>query len=182
MYQTNCYVSLQVIFEWFLGQCIPHRYGHHCALLRELRAVRSLSCDYAALLSSCPGVRHQTVVIDIHYSETFGLKIFYKFSLEHTGGTLQGLYYASWTFPGQLTEIVNLWLLMLRNCKFQKSFELYLFIFQRPNVSPKYWNIQLSISTCAHMTSVPTKYFSDKDQLFQWQNIFFKHHCALFVL
>ena len=57
--------------------------------------MRSLSSDYAALLSSCPGVRHQTVLIDIHYSETFGLKIFYKFLLEHMGGTLQGSYYAT---------------------------------------------------------------------------------------
>ena len=33
--------------------------------------MRSLSSDYAALLSSCPGVRHQTVIIDIHYSQGF---------------------------------------------------------------------------------------------------------------
>ena len=45
--------------------------------------MRSLSNDYAALLFACPGVRYQTVFIDIHYSETFGLKIYYKFSLEH---------------------------------------------------------------------------------------------------
>ena len=25
MYQTNCYVSLQVIFEWFLGQAAFHK-------------------------------------------------------------------------------------------------------------------------------------------------------------
>ena len=53
--------------------------------------MHSLLSDYATLLSSCPGVRHQTVVIDIHYSETFGLKIFYKFALEHMGGTLRNL-------------------------------------------------------------------------------------------
>ena len=57
--------------------------------------MRSLSSDYATLMSSCPGVRHQTVVIDIHYSEIFGLKIFYMFSLEPMGGTLQGSYYAT---------------------------------------------------------------------------------------
>ena len=45
--------------------------------------MRSLSNDYAALVSACPGVRYQTVFIDIHSSETFGLKIYYMFSLEH---------------------------------------------------------------------------------------------------
>ena len=44
--------------------------------------MRSLSNDYTAVLSACPGVRYQTVFIDIHYSKTFGLKIYYKFSLE----------------------------------------------------------------------------------------------------
>ena len=58
--------------------------ARHCAALRGVRTVRSLSNDYAALLSACPGVRYQTVFIDIHYSETFGLKIYYKFSLEYT--------------------------------------------------------------------------------------------------
>ena len=45
--------------------------------------MRSLLNDYAALRSTCPGVRYQTVFIDIHCSETFGLKIYYTFSLEH---------------------------------------------------------------------------------------------------
>ena len=45
--------------------------------------MRSLSNDYTAVLSACPGVRYQTAFIDIHYSETFGLKIYYKFALEH---------------------------------------------------------------------------------------------------
>ena len=67
----------------FRSGWIPRRYAHHCAALRGVRTVRSLSKDYAALLSACPGVRYQTVFIDIHYSETFGLNIYYKFSLEH---------------------------------------------------------------------------------------------------
>ena len=66
MHQTNCYV---VIFEWFLGQA-----GFHADMIVSMR---SLSNDYlhAALLSACSGVRYQTVFIDIHYSDTFGLKI-----------------------------------------------------------------------------------------------------------
>ena len=67
----------------FRSGWIPRRYARHCAALRRVRTVRSLSNDYAALVSACPGVRYQTVFIDIHSNETFGLKIYYMFSLEH---------------------------------------------------------------------------------------------------
>ena len=78
--------------------------------------MRSLSNDYAAILSACRGMRYQNVFIDIHYSETFGLKInYYTFSLEHMARNNGHI------MPPERFLAVGSWLLMLRNCKFQMS-------------------------------------------------------------
>ena len=80
MYQTNCYV---VIFEWFLGQAGFHAdiYARHYAALRGVRTVRSLSNDYAAMLSACPGVRYQTVLFIYIIVEHLVLKYIIRFHL-----------------------------------------------------------------------------------------------------
>ena len=161
LHQTNCYVYLQVIFECFLGQAAFH-YGCHCTALRGLRTVRSLSSDYATLLSSCPGWDTKLLLVIYIIVKHLVLKYFIIFHLSTWAARYKGHITQPEHFPGQPTEIVSHWLLMLCNYKFQMSLELNIFISQRPNVSLLYWNIQLSISTCTLMISVPTKYFNDK--------------------